>query len=126
MKVKEDLYYSETHEWVKVDGDVAFIGITDYAQNELGDVVYVDLPEEGTEIEAGSEIGSIESAKAVVDLLTPVSGEIIKVNEDVIDNAELVNSSPYEDGWLFKVRLSDPDELDQLMTAGDYKKQFGA
>jgi len=125
MKVKENLYYSETHEWVKVDGDVAFVGITDYAQKELGDIVYVDLPEEGTEIEAGSEIGSIESAKAVVDLVTPVSGEIIKVNEDVVDNGALVNDSPYEDGWLFKIRLSDPDELDQLMTAGDYKRQFG-
>jgi glycine cleavage system H protein len=125
MKVKENLYYSETHEWVKVDGDVAFVGITDYAQKELGDIVYVDLPEEGTEIEAGSEIGSIESAKAVVDLVTPVSGEIIKVNEEVIDNGALVNDSPYEDGWLFKIRLSDPDELDQLMTAGDYKRQFG-
>jgi glycine cleavage system H protein len=124
MQIKDDLYYSETHEWVKVNKDIAYVGITDYAQKELGDIVYVDLPEEGTMINAGEEIGSIESAKAVVDFISPVSGELIKVNEDVIDNGAIDTESPYENGWLIKLKLTNLDELDQLMTARDYKKQF--
>jgi len=124
MKIMDDLYYSETHEWVKVEKDVAYVGISDYAQKELGDIVYIDLPEIGSNVSAGEEIGSIESAKAVVDFVTPVSGEILKVNDDVLDNVSLVNESPYEQGWLLKLRLSNPDEIETLLSAGEYRKQF--
>ena len=124
MKVLDDLFYSETHEWVKVDKDVAYIGISDYAQKELGDIVYIDLPEEGTSVNAGEEIGSIESAKAVVDFITPVSGEILKVNDEVLENVSLVNESPYEQGWLLKLKLTNPDELETLYSAGEYRKHF--
>lgn len=124
MKVLDDLFYSETHEWVKVDKDIAYIGISDYAQKELGDIVYIDLPEEGTVVNAGEEIGSIESAKAVVDFITPVSGEILKVNDEVLENVSLVNESPYEQGWLLKLKLSNPDELETLYSAGEYRKHF--
>ena len=124
MEVLDDLFYSETHEWVKVDKDVAYIGISDYAQKELGDIVYIDLPEEGTSVNAGEEIGSIESAKAVVDFITPVSGEILKVNDEVLENVSLVNESPYEQGWLLKLKLTNPDELETLYSAGEYRKHF--
>ncbi len=124
MKIMDDLYYSETHEWVKVEKDVAYVGISDYAQKELGDIVYIDLPEVGSSVSAGEEIGSIESAKAVVDFVTPVSGEILKVNDDVLENVSLVNESPYEQGWLLKLRLSNPDEIETLLSAGEYRKQF--
>jgi len=124
MKVLDDLYYSETHEWVKVDKDIAYVGISDYAQKELGDIVYIDLPEEGRSVNAGEEIGSIESAKAVVDFVTPISGEILKVNDEVLENVALLNESPYEQGWLLKIKLSNPDELETLYSAGEYRKQF--
>lgn len=125
MKVLDDLYYSETHEWVKVDKDTAYVGISDYAQKELGDIVYIDLPEAGTIVSAGEEIGSIESAKAVVDFVTPVSGEILKVNDDVLENVSLLNESPYEQGWLLKLKLTNTDELETLLSASEYRKQFG-
>ncbi len=124
MKVLDDLYYSETHEWVKVDKDVVYVGITDYAQKELGDIVYIDLPDPGTVVSAGEEVGSIESAKAVVDFVVPVSGEVIKVNDDVVENVALVNESPYEQGWLLKLKLTNTDELETLLSAGEYRKQF--
>lgn len=119
MNPKEYLY-SKEHEWVDVDGDVCTLGITEFAQNELGEVVYVELPEVGSSHEAGDEIGSIESVKAVAEVYTPVSGEIVAVNEELIDTPETVNENPHDDGWLVKVRLTDPSELEELMSADEY------
>ncbi len=120
--VKEGFYYTESHEWVKVDGENAYIGITDYAQHELGDIVFVELPEVGDEIAANDSFGSIEAVKAVEDLISPISGEIISINLDLEDQPELINKSAFEDGWIIKVRLSDIDELDKMLPATDYKK----
>lgn len=120
--VVDDLYYTETHEWVKVEKDAAYVGITDYAQNELGDVVYVELPEEGDEIEAGDAFGTVEAVKAVEDLVSPVSGEVLQVNEELEDAPELVNKSAFKDGWLIKLKLKDTNELDKLMSSDDYKE----
>lgn len=122
MKILDDLYYAESHEWVKVEKEYAYIGISDYAQNELGEVVYVDLPEEDTEVAAGEVVGSIEAAKAVVDFVSPVSGKIVKVNEDLEDSPNLINESPYENGWIVKVKMTDTNEIEQLLTAEDYRK----
>ena len=122
--VKDDLLYTESHEWIKVDGDEAFIGLTDYAQHELGDIVYVELPDEGDDVAAGESFGSVEAVKAVEDINSPVSGEVIKVNGDLEDKPELINQSPYEDGWLLKIKLSDKDELENLMSAKEYKEMI--
>jgi len=120
--VKKDLFYTESHEWVKVEGKEAYIGISDYAQHELGDIVYVELPNEGEEITAGEAFGSIEAVKAVEDLIAPVSGEVIAVNTDLEDEPEKINDSPYEDGWLIKIKLRNENELDKLMPADEYEK----
>lgn len=120
--VKEGYVYTESHEWVKVEGDVATIGITDHAQHELGDIVYVELPEVGDEAEAGNSFGSIEAVKAVEDMNSPVSGEIVEVNSDLEDTPELINKSAFEDGWIVKIKLSDISELDTLLSAEDYTK----
>ncbi|HEX6544259.1 MAG TPA: glycine cleavage system protein GcvH [Ktedonobacterales bacterium] len=119
----EDLRYAESHEWVRVDGDEATIGISDYAQDELGDVVYLDLPWDGVgsrELKAGEHFGDIESVKATSELFSPVSGALIAVNDALQNSPELVNSQPYGDGWMLRVRLSDPSELDKLMDAAAY------
>lgn len=119
----EDLRYAETHEWVRVDGDEATIGISDYAQDELGDVVYLDLPWDGVgsrELKAGEHFGDIESVKATSELFSPVSGTLIAVNDALQNSPEMVNSQPYGDGWMLRVRLSDPGELDKLMDAAAY------
>ena len=121
MEYPEELKYTEEHEWVLVEDDVATVGITDFAQDALGDVVFVELPEDGTTIEAGKSFGVVESVKAVSDIYAPVSGEIVEVNEELPDTPELVNTSPYEDGWMVKIKLSDPSELDDLMDADGYK-----
>ena len=118
-KVIEGLYYSESHEYVRVEGDVAYIGITDYAQHALGNVVYVDLPEVDDEVEAGEEFGAVESVKAASDIISPVSGTIIEVNEALDDQPELLNEDAYEN-WIIKVELSDKSELDSLMDAKTY------
>ena len=118
-KVIEGLYYSESHEYVRVEGDVAYIGITDYAQHALGNVVYVDLPEVDDEVEAGEEFGAVESVKAASDIISPVSGTIIEVNEALDDQPELLNDDAYEN-WIIKVELSDKSELDSLMDAKAY------
>ena len=118
----EDNKYAKSHEYVNVEGDVATIGITDYAQEELGDVVYVELPQAGTELEANEEMGSIESVKAVSELFAPVSGEVIEVNEALADKPELVNTDPWADGWMLKVKLSSPDDLGELMNAEEYNE----
>src|SRR6185295_9103685 len=116
----EDSRYAKSHEYIHVEGEVVVIGITDYAQKELGDVVFVELPQVGTELEQGDEFGSIESVKAVSELFAPVSGEVVEVNEALTDKPELVNTDPYGDGWMMKMRLSDPTELDDMMTAEEY------
>ena len=119
-KVLEGLYYSESHEYVRVDGDYGFVGITDYAQNALGNVVYVDMPEVDDEVEAGEEFGAVESVKAASDLISPVSGTVVEVNDALEDQPELVNQDPYEN-WIIKVELSDKAELDNLMDATKYE-----
>ena len=119
----EDSRYAKTHEYVHVEGDVATIGITDYAQKELGDVVFVELPAVGAQLEAADELGSIESVKAVSELFAPVSGEVVEVNEALTEKPELVNTDPYGDGWMVRVKLSDPSEVDELlMTAEEYEE----
>jgi glycine cleavage system H protein len=120
--IPEDSRYAKSHEYVHVEGDVGTIGITDYAQKELGDVVFVELPQVGTQLEAGDELGSIESVKAVSELFAPVSGEVTEVNEALADKPELVNTDPYGDGWMVKIRLSDASEVDELMAADEYEE----
>ena len=118
-KVIEGLYYSESHEYVKVEGKIGYIGISDYAQHALGNVVYVDMPEVDDEVEAGSEFGAVESVKAASDLIAPVSGVVVEVNEALDDQPELINQDPYEN-WIIKVELSDETEIDSLMDAKAY------
>ena len=116
----DDRRYSKEHEWVKMNGDVAAIGITDYAQEQLGDVVYVDLPEPGTTITQFEKMGEIESVKAVSELFTPVSGEVVRVNQVIVEKPETVNTDALGDGWLIEVRLMDAGELDKLLSAAEY------
>lgn len=117
----EDNRYAKSHEYIHVEGDTGTIGITDYAQKELGDVVFVELPQVGTQLEAGDELGSIESVKAVSELFSPVTGEVIEVNETLADKPELVNTDPYGDGWMIRIKVAAPEEIDELMmTAEDY------
>lgn len=118
----ENLHYTKQHEWVRVSGEVAEVGITDYAQNELGDIVYVDLPRAGTKVEQEKAMGSVESVKAVSDIYSPVSGEVIEINDALATAPEKLNESPHGDGWLVKIRLSSPDEISGLLSAADYEK----
>ena len=120
-KVLEGLYYSESHEYVKVEGDFGFVGITDYAQNALGNVVYVDMPEVDDEVTAGEEFGAVESVKAASDLISPVSGTVVEINEDLEDQPEPVNEDAYAN-WIIKVELSDKGDLDNLMDAAAYEE----
>ena len=118
----EDSRYAKSHEYVHVEGDVGTVGITDYAQKELGDVVFVELPRVGTQLEAADELGSIESVKAVSELFAPVSGEVVEINERLAEKPELVNTDPYGDGWMIRIRVSDPTELEELMNAEEYEE----
>ena len=120
-RVIEGLYYAESHEYVRVEGEFGYIGITDYAQHALGNVVYVDMPEVDDEVEAGEEFGAVESVKAASDLISPVSGTVVAVNEDLADSPELLNSDAFEN-WIIKVELSDKTELDNLMEADTYQE----
>ena len=120
--VPGDLKFTKTHEWVRIDGDVATIGITDHAQAELGDITYLDLPEPGSALRPDAQFGEVESVKAVSELFAPVSGEVLESNISISDTTEVVNEDPYGAGWLIKVRLSDPSELSSLMDAADYEK----
>ncbi len=123
-KIIDGLYYMESHEYVRVEGDFGFIGITDYAQHELGNVVYVDMPEVDDEVTAGEEFGAVESVKAASDLMSPVSGTVVEVNEALEDEPGLINKDPFEN-WIIKVELSDKSELDNLMDAAAYKDMIG-
>lgn len=119
--VNDNVRYAESHEWVSVEGDIATIGISDYAQHALGDIVYVDMPEEGDQIEAGEAFGAVESVKAASDLISPVSGEVVEVNSDLEDSPELINKDAFAN-WILKVRMSNPGEIDALMDAAAYAK----
>ena len=119
--VPEDLHYSKDHEWVRVDGGEAIIGITDYAQNSLGDVVYVELPKTGDEFAANEAFGSVESVKAVSEVFTPVTGTVAQINESLADEPEAVNSDPYGSGWMIRIKMSNAGEVDSLLTAAEYE-----
>jgi glycine cleavage system H protein len=123
-QVPANLKYSAEHEWVRVEGNRAFIGITDFAQSELGDIVFVELPAVGDELTAGKTFGTVESVKTVSDLYAPVSGKVVEINESLVDAPEKVNESPYEDAWMLVVEMSDASELDSLLSAADYEKQI--
>jgi glycine cleavage system H protein len=121
LKHPADLKYSKTDEWVRVEGDQATVGITDYAQDQLGDIVYIELPwDAGTSVSHEAKFGDIESVKATSELISPVSGEVVKVNEDLKDRPELINDNPYENGWMLVVKIANPAELDSLMSADQY------
>lgn len=121
MNIPADLKYTKSHEWLKMEGDVAVIGITDYAQDQLGDIVFLELAGIGKKVEADKEFGSIESVKSVSELVSPVSGEVVALNEELVKRPEAVNSSPYEKGWMIKVKLSDPKELEKTLPSEAYK-----
>jgi glycine cleavage system H protein len=121
MDFPEELKYTEEHEWVLLEEELATIGISDFAQDALGDVVFVELPEVGTEVVAGKAFGVVESVKAVSDVYAPVSGTVEEVNEDLPDTPEIINTSPYDDGWMIKIRMTDPSEAEDLMNAEDYQ-----
>ena len=123
-KIVEGLKYSESHEWVKVDGNVAWVGVSDFAQKEMGDITYVDLPEEGDDVLAGEEFGALESVKAASDLISPVSGTVVAVNAELEDTPEKVNEDAYA-SWIIKVEMSNPAELDVLLDAAAYKQLIG-
>jgi len=126
MNVPKNLKYAKTHEWVRVEGDIAVIGITDHAQNELTDVVYVETPAVGAHLEAGKECAVVESVKAASDIYAPVSGDVVAVNEELSSAPELLNQDPYGKGWMFKVKMSDPGELSELLSPDDYAHHIGA
>lgn len=123
MKLLKELKYAESHEWVKVDGNKAYVGITDYAQDHLGEVVYAELPEVGTEVEAGDQFVVLESVKAASDVYAPISGTVVEVNEEVVDNPALINESAY-DAWFVVLEMSQPTETDKLLSADDYEKLY--
>lgn len=125
MAVPSGLKYSKEHEWVKVEGNTAIIGITDFAQSELGDIVFVELPEVEDELTEGETFGSVESVKTVSELYSPVSGKVVAVNENLEDAPEAVNESPYEEAWMVKVELKDESELDALLDSAGYEKMIG-
>jgi glycine cleavage system H protein len=125
MNFPENVKYSNDHEWIRVEGDMAFVGISDYAQSELGEIVYVDVATVGETLEAGEVFGSIEAVKTVSDLMMPVSGKILELNADLDATPELVNSDPYGKGWIVKIEITRPDEIDSLLSADQYKQLLG-
>jgi len=122
MKLPQNLLFTKDHEWIRVEGNLATVGITDHAQEQLGAIVYVELPEEDEEFEQGDLLGAVESTKATADVFSPVSGKVVELNEELNDNPGAVNSSPYEEGWLVKIELSNPEELEELLNPDDYQK----
>jgi glycine cleavage system H protein len=126
MKIPAELKYTQDHEWVRVEGETAIIGVTDFAQGELGDVVFVEIETEGEHLGKGDTFGTVEAVKTVSDLFMPVGGQVIEVNPALADEPELVNKDPYNSGWMIKVNLADPSELDELLSAADYQKMIEA
>lgn len=126
MNIPDNLKYTKDHEWIKLDGDTATVGITDFAQGELGDIVFVEIETQGETLNQGDVFGSIEAVKTVSDLFMPAGGEIVEVNEAINDTPELINSDPYGEGWLVKVKLSDLAQIDELLTAEQYGEQLEA
>ena len=122
IEIKDHLKYTKEHEWVKVEGDVSTMGITDYAQKELGDVVFVELPQVGTKVEQMKPFGVIEAVKAVSDLFSPLSGEVVEVNTQLESQSNLINSDPYGQGWIIRIKMKDPKELNALLSSADYRK----
>jgi len=122
MLVPEELFYTKDHEWARIEGDVAYVGITDFAQGELGDIVYLDVPTVGEMLKAGDKFGDIEAVKTVAEAYMPVSGEVVEFNEALESAPELVNASPYDEGWIIKIKFSDPSEFDTLLKAEEYKE----
>jgi glycine cleavage system H protein len=125
MNIPADLKYTPDHEWIKVDGDIATIGITDFAQGELGDIVYVEIETEGDTLEKGDVFGTVEAVKTVSDLFMPLKGEVIEVNSNIESTPESVNDSPYENGWMIKVKIADASELESLLSAEAYEAEIG-
>lgn len=125
MNIPQNLKYSEDHEWLRIEGKEAYIGISDYAQHELGDIVFVDVDTEGEELSAGDTFGSIEAVKTVSDLLMPVSGKVLEVNAALEDNAAAINTDPYGEGWIIKIEMTDAAEADKLMDATAYSAHIG-
>ncbi len=126
MNIPADLKYTEDHEWVRIEGDVAVVGITDFAQSELGDVVFVEIETEGEELDKGETFGTVEAVKTVSDLFMPVGGEVIEFNETLADEPELVNKDAYGEGWMIKIKMGDSSEADTLMSAEEYQKMIEA
>ncbi|NVK27532.1 MAG: glycine cleavage system protein GcvH [Flavobacteriia bacterium] len=125
MNIPAELKYSKDHEWIRVEGDVAVVGITDFAQSELGDIVFVDIDQEGETLDSEEVFGSVEAVKTVSDLFMPISGEVAEVNELLADEPEKVNSDPYGEGWMIKIKMSESSEVDGLMSADEYKDHIG-
>ena len=121
MNIPENLKYTKDHEWIKIDGDEAYVGITDYAQNELGDIVFVEIETEGEKLNKEEVFGTVEAVKTVSDIFMPISGEVLEVNSKLEDSPEIVNKDPYGEGWLIKIKLSDKSELENLLDASKYK-----
>ncbi len=126
MKIPDNLKYTQDHEWVLVDGDVATVGVTDFAQGELGDIVFVEIETEGESLDKGEIFGTVEAVKTVSDLFMPVSGEVIEVNDSLTDDPEVVNKDPYGDGWMIKVKIAKETELEDLLSPEEYKKMIEA
>ena len=126
MNVPENCKYTDKHEWIRIEGDEAYIGITDYAQGELGDIVYIEIETEGEKLAIGEAFGTIEAVKTVSDLFMPVSGEVLEFNTKLEDEAELVNSDPYGEGWMIRVSIENPSELDELLSPEQYKELIAA
>lgn len=122
--IPDDLKYSKEHEWVKVDGETATVGITDYAQGELGDIVFVELPQVGTKVQYMKPFGTIEAVKAISDLFSPLSGEVAEVNRELESDASVINTDPYGGGWIIKIKMSDSGELDNLLSAAEYESEI--
>lgn len=125
MNIPEELHYTKDHEWVRIEGDTATVGISDYAQGELGDIVFIELPQVGDPASQFESIANIEAVKAVSDLYAPMSGEVTEVNGDLEGDPQMVNKDPYGGGWILKIKISDPDEVDNLMSSDDYRGHIG-
>ena len=124
MKIPAELKYTEDHEWIRVEGEIATVGVTDFAQGELGDVVFIEIETEGEELNKGDTFGTVEAVKTVSDLFMPIGGEVIEVNAALVDEPELVNKDAYGKGWMIKIKMSNPSELDELLSADDYQKMI--